>query len=552
MIQSKRILKALTLTCLAIVLTFSSALAQISNLQVSNLTSSSATITWTTPDSSDGCVNYGLATNALEDASCDTRPDDDVHCVEITGLSTNTTYYFEVLSGGITDNNGGAYYAFSTADVGSGAPSVVFGWVMLSDGTSPAFGTIVTLQVKSNGVLSYPLSRLTYPNGVWSLNLGNLKNPTDGTVLAYDAGDTIFIHAQGAADGVGQLTTTLSGSNPQRIGNIILGKTNQAPILAPIGTQDVSVGSTLGFRVCAADPDGDSIILIAENVPAHATFTDSANGSGSFTFTPVSAQSGVCNVNFIATDGDLADSELVQITVNSEAISVVQLDIKPQSCPNPFNAKAKGALPVAILGTEDFDVMTVDPTTVLLEGVAPLRWNFEDVTAPVDPKEDSCSCTTGGADGYVDLTLKFDRQEILAALGVVSDGEVKLLTLAGMTYQSTDIEAEDCVIIIHKGRLTLSADTANRFSLDNSYPNPFNARTTIEYAVAEDCQVKVSVYNVLGRKVRSLVNEYQPAGYKTVVWDGKDDMGQEVATGVYFYKIRAGDLVQSKKMLLLK
>jgi hypothetical protein len=549
---SKVMLKAAALICLSIVLTLSSASSQISQIQVSNLTSTSATITWYTPDSSDGCVVYGLATDALDDTACDTRPDDDIHCVEITGLSANTVYYFEVVSGGTTDNNKGASYSFTTADVGNGVPYMIFGWVMLSDGVTPARGTIVIVQLKSNGSLSYPLSRLTYPNGVWSLNLGNLKNPVDGTVLAYNTGDTILVHAQGAADGVGQVITTVSGTNPQKIETMVLGKTNQAPALDPVGTQEVSVGDTLGFRVCAADPDGDPVALTAENVPANASFIDSGNGSGSFTFSPIYSQCGIYDVTFIASDGDLTDSELVQITVNSEVISVVQLDIKPQSCPNPFNTKAKGVLPVAILGTEDFDVMTVDPATALLEGVAPLRWNLEDVSAPVDLKEDSCTCATNAADGYVDLTLKFDRQEIFATLQPVSDGEQRVLTLTGITYTGTELKGEDCVLIIHKGSSRLPGETVNKLSLKNSYPNPFNTRTTIEYVLPEDCHVKVTVYNVLGREVRLLVNGYQFEGQTTVVWDAKDNAGHEAASGIYFYTIQAGDNVETKKVLLLK
>jgi hypothetical protein len=549
---NKKFLKALVLICSSVVLALSPASGQIFDVQVSNLTGSSASITWSTPDSSDGCVNYGLAKDALEDTACDTRPDDDVHYVEIAGLSANTVYYFEVVSGGKTDGNGGALYSFTTADVGKGVNCMVLGWVMLSDGVSPARGTIVTVQVKSNGSLSYPLSRLTYPNGVWSLNLEDLKNPADGTVLAYNVGDTIFVHAQGGADGTGQVVTTVSGSNPQKIETIVLGKTNRAPALDPIGTQEVSVGDTLVFRISGADPDGDPVTLTAENTPANASFVDSGNGSGSFTFTPIYSQSGIYDVNFIASDGDLADSELVQITVNSEVISVVQLDIKPQSCPNPFNTNAKGVLPVAILGTEDFDVIDVDPATVLLEGVAPLRWNLEDVSAPVDLKEDSCSCANNKLDGYEDLTLKFDRQEIFTALQPVSDGEQRVLTLIGMTYADTEIEGNDCVLIIHKGSSRLPADPANGFSSNHSYPNPFNTRTTIEYTLPEDCQVKVTVYNVLGQKVRLLLNEYQSSGQKSVIWNAKDNAGQEVASGVYFYKIKAGDFVKSKKMLLLK
>jgi hypothetical protein len=90
------------------------------------------------------------------------------------------------------------------------------------------------------------------------------------------------------------------------------------------------------------------------------------------------------------------------------------------------------------------------------------------------------------------------------------------------------------------------------FDLRQNYPNPFNPATTIQYALPRASEVSVEVYNILGQRVRSLVDEQQDPGYKTLWWDGKDDYGNEVSSGVYFYRIEAGDFVQSKKMTLLK
>jgi len=132
----------------------------------------------------------------------------------------------------------------------------------------------------------------------------------------------------------------------------------------------------------------------------------------------------------------------------------VPVDIKPQSCPNPLNVKAKGVLPVAILGTADFDVTQVDVTTVLLEGVSPLRWELEDVATPFEPfigKEACDQCTTEGPDGYLDLTLKFDTQEIVSALGDVSDGDCVVLHLTGNLLDGMPIVGEDVVLILKKG-----------------------------------------------------------------------------------------------------
>lgn len=86
----------------------------ISNMQVSNHTSTSITISWVTDEISDGTVNYGLTT-ALGSSASDTHDDNDVHWVQISGLTENTTYYFEIMSGSTTDDNDGSYYTFKTS-----------------------------------------------------------------------------------------------------------------------------------------------------------------------------------------------------------------------------------------------------------------------------------------------------------------------------------------------------------------------------------------------------------------------------------------------------
>ena len=90
------------------------------------------------------------------------------------------------------------------------------------------------------------------------------------------------------------------------------------------------------------------------------------------------------------------------------------------------------------------------------------------------------------------------------------------------------------------------------FLLRQNYPNPFNPATTIEYSLPRRSYVIVDIFNILGRKVRTLVDREEPAGSYTVVWDGKSARGQLVSTGVYFYRFRAEDHVETKKMLLLK
>jgi len=90
------------------------------------------------------------------------------------------------------------------------------------------------------------------------------------------------------------------------------------------------------------------------------------------------------------------------------------------------------------------------------------------------------------------------------------------------------------------------------FSLSQNYPNPFNPETVIKYILPEDCYVELTIYNIVGQKVKTLVNQYQNAGYKMMHWNGKDDKGNEIASGVYFYKIETPKYSESKKMVLLR
>ena len=90
------------------------------------------------------------------------------------------------------------------------------------------------------------------------------------------------------------------------------------------------------------------------------------------------------------------------------------------------------------------------------------------------------------------------------------------------------------------------------FALRQNFPNPFNPTTIIQYALPKASQVRIEVYNVLGQRVRTLVDETQRPGYKTINWDGRDDAGNEVSSGVYFCRIQAGSFEESRKMTLLK
>jgi outer membrane protein assembly factor BamB len=249
------------------------------------------------------------------------------------------------------------------------------------------------------------------------------------------------------ADGIESYVYLLDAKNRTLLWqHNIVGKggytTERSPSIADVngdGTPDVLVAGLSQKLYALSGIDGSEIWTIDTNDPS----------------------AGVPALGDLDGDGGMeivvAAGNSVQVFTELVLTVEVAIDIKPGSCLNPLNVKEKGVLPVAILGTSDFDVTQVDPELVTLEGVAPLRWSLEDVATPFEPftgKEDAFNCTDEGPDGFLDLTLKFDAQETVAALGDVNDGDVLVLTLTGNLleeFDGTPIQGEDVVVILEKG-----------------------------------------------------------------------------------------------------
>ena len=108
-------------------------------------------------------------------------------------------------------------------------------------------------------------------------------------------------------------------------------------------------------------------------------------------------------------------------------------------------------LAVAVLGSEDFDVNTIDAASIFLDGVPAIRSSYEDVAAPAADGNE-CECTTEDPDGYIDLTLKFKTQEVVEELiqtpGELAKGQTLVLTLTGVLADGTSIEGTDCVVLV--------------------------------------------------------------------------------------------------------
>lgn len=97
-----------------------------------------------------------------------------------------------------------------------------------------------------------------------------------------------------------------------------------------------------------------------------------------------------------------------------------------------------------------------------------------------------------------------------------------------------------------------TGEAPNAFQLSQNYPNPFNPSTEIQYQITEPSHVRLTIFNLLGKEVKTLVDEDKPAGIYQISWDGKDELGKEAPSGIYFYRITAGEKSEIRKMTKIK
>jgi hypothetical protein len=138
-------------------------------------------------------------------------------------------------------------------------------------------------------------------------------------------------------------------------------------------------------------------------------------------------------------------------------------------------------------------------------------------------------------------------QAITMNTGALLEGRA-LARIAGVALDGDTINADISTAINESNTDILPIS----FELEQNYPNPFNPTTSIRFGLPTKSHVSIKVYNLLGQEITSLVNEELSAGTHTTEWDGRDKSRTEVASGIYFYKLIAGDFVDTKKMMLIK
>lgn len=279
---------------------------------------------------------------------------------------------------------------------------------------------------------------------------------------------------------------------------------NRAPsFVAKLSNRTVNEGSSVSFTYTATDPDaGTTLVFKLVNAPSGASITS----GGTFTFTPPSSPAASYLITAVVSDGSLSDTARATITVNRKPVFV------SRTPSTPTTISRNVATTFTVNATDpDGDALTF---TWKVNGVAEtatgntLTKTFTD--AHNTPKTVSATfADPGGLEGST-------------------------------TWNFTITSVEDLVI-------------PTEFNLGQNYPNPFNPSTRISFSLPKEELVTFEIYNMLGVRIRTLMlGQTKSAGFYTVNWDGKDDAGSVMSSGIYLYRVSAGSFVASKKMTLLK
>ena len=197
-------------------------------------------------------------------------------------------------------------------------------------------------------------------------------------------------------------------------------------------------------------------------------------------------------------------------------------------------------------------ISPVDSTEALPTEVS-FVWNNTEDPDPIDNVSFTLVYATDWADSNTFEYVQSDG-DTTASATLINDTEYFWWVMANDEDELSTQSNNGAINRIVVGTLAIDPTDLipNVFALHQNYPNPFNPVTTLRYDLPEDAKVSIMIYDLMGREVKSLVNVQQNAGFKSIIWDATNDLGQPVSAGVYLYRISAGDFHKVKKMILLK
>lgn len=455
---------------------------------------------------------------------------------------------------------------------------------------------VLPLQVKVTDAFDNPVAGFTV---AWQTDSGNSVAPANSLTDADGIAGANFTIVNLGANTAQAQASGLTGSPVTFTAN---GVDNNFPEFVGLIDRQVSEGNLLHFEVSAFDEDSDPITYEAEDVPEGAAFN---SGNASFTWIPATGQRGEHHVTFIARDNRGGfDRQTITITVsganNVPVISqatpeeselrfilsqVIVFSVVATDADNDelnytwllFKGQDTDGEQVSTSSTFVLDTGERDPASYIVrvrvsDGKDEVfrEWKLDVVTSV---ELSTFMAQFGGFDGvrvswttskelnntgfHVLRSPKEDGEFTQVNQKLIPSNErgqyefVDANVEVGRRYYYMLEDVDINGVRTQHGPIEIDVAAPASFELSQNYPNPFNPETKIRFQLPQAGAVEITVFDVLGRKVITLIDERKDAGFHSVTWRGRDSRGIQVSTGVYYYRVIAGDFVETRKMLLV-
>ncbi|MEG8947699.1 FlgD immunoglobulin-like domain containing protein [Rosettibacter firmus] len=402
--------------------------------------------------------------------------------------------------------------------------------------------------------------------------------------------------------------TDSGGQTADKTVSVTVVNVNRAPSFTASGaatrpTATVKNTEVFTFTYTAIDADGDALTYsIASVAPAPSGTYNISASTGTLTFTPAIADAGKV-ITFTIEAKDASNSTATTTTEVTVTHTLAKGDINGSGMPDATDASdilkhvvgsalitdpekvyaadvngdgevgaydaawilyyvANGSWPTAkisaAMGTVEFDrassekgIISLPITLKKTSGVVSVYTEVQ-LTDAIEFKGVSTSLPEGWVaySNFANGVLKI----AMAGTTPLKDGNVAMINLALKDKEAqVNLSASAKLNDQSFGMMNVKVkEIPAEFSISQNYPNPFNPTTSIKYAIPQDARVTLVIYDMLGQVVKTLVDQEQEAGYYTVRWDGTNDFGSKVSSGIYIYRIIAGKYTSTMKMNLLK
>jgi len=371
-----------------------------------------------------------------------------------------------------------------------------------------------------------------------SLSFG-VAGPTDNpdiTVSNFGAGFNVFASPNWHGDAEIRIDVWDGALAYTAYFTLTVNPVNDAPVMSALADTTINEDGAIEIVLTASDIDEDTLTFSAA---ADTSAVIVAMSTDTLSVSLVDNWNGSSILMVVVSDGSATDTTSFELTVNAV-----------NDAPSSFALNEQDSVYIAMANFDsDSIVFTWDESADVDEDELTYHFTAELVINGQLTTEYDTTLTAN--EMKIDYKSVFDEiyaaQAMLAAIEwdvSVSDGVEEVMAENGLL--TVGINASDAVLSINEELLP------EVYALHQNYPNPFNPITTLRYDLPENGIVRITIYNIQGREIKVLVNQYQEAGYKSVRWNATNNYGKPISAGMYFYKIRAGEFLQTRKMVLLK